>query len=255
MKRVLAIVLGLCLLSGLSVNADIDTIEGSTIAGGGASDTCDSTSLISNCAEGSGTPTGWTDSGTVDWDESTTVLEQSESLELASGGSHSTDADFTAASSIYGFVRIRPSDVAYSSDTNVVDIRDSGDTSICRVTFDNASGGRWGVDCSDYQDTPMTPSADTNYCLWFTFIRGDGSNNGTMNFYYDECTDVCSSGTCTRSSAAGSATYSGSPWDSGDNDASNIILRTVSDTGQIFFDQIIVDSTDTVATVTDYDSQ
>jgi hypothetical protein len=35
MKRVLAIVLGLCLLSGLSVNADIDTIEGSTIAGGG----------------------------------------------------------------------------------------------------------------------------------------------------------------------------------------------------------------------------
>jgi hypothetical protein len=34
MKRVLAIVLGLCLLSGLSVNADIDTIEGSTIAGG-----------------------------------------------------------------------------------------------------------------------------------------------------------------------------------------------------------------------------
>jgi hypothetical protein len=37
MKRVLAIVLGLCLLSGLSVNADIDTIEGSAIAGGGAS--------------------------------------------------------------------------------------------------------------------------------------------------------------------------------------------------------------------------
>jgi hypothetical protein len=46
MKRVLAIVLGLCLLSGLSVNADIDTIEGSTIAGGEEGCTGDCTLIL-----------------------------------------------------------------------------------------------------------------------------------------------------------------------------------------------------------------
>jgi hypothetical protein len=57
MKRVLAIVLGLCLLSGLSVNADIDTIEGSTIAGGGAAEAgcIDGASFTYNGDHSSGT--------------------------------------------------------------------------------------------------------------------------------------------------------------------------------------------------------
>jgi hypothetical protein len=62
MKRVLAIVLGLCLLSGLSVNADIDTIEGSTIAAGGGS-----------CANSQVAPTADTTDGS--WVESTGSTE------------------------------------------------------------------------------------------------------------------------------------------------------------------------------------
>jgi hypothetical protein len=61
MKRVLAIVLGLCLLSGLSVNADIDTIEGSTIAGGEGEASCDSPSeqySYTSGADGYGTIRG-----------------------------------------------------------------------------------------------------------------------------------------------------------------------------------------------------
>jgi hypothetical protein len=52
MKRVLAIVLGLCLLSGLSVNADIDTIEGSTIAGGGEGGCSESPTINVDCSTG-----------------------------------------------------------------------------------------------------------------------------------------------------------------------------------------------------------
>jgi hypothetical protein len=88
MKRVLAIVLGLCLLSGLSVNADIDTIEGSTIAEGGGGDINCTGANPSDCTFretfdgstdcGDGTETcdnEWTDVGPGNFDDETVTLQ------------------------------------------------------------------------------------------------------------------------------------------------------------------------------------
>jgi hypothetical protein len=94
MKRVLAIVLGLCLLSGLSVNADIDTIEGSTIAGGASCDT-----ITDTCAGSSGASAQtFGNSSTVKYysfmftaDETGTLCEGTVRLIYINGGTGSSE--------------------------------------------------------------------------------------------------------------------------------------------------------------------
>jgi hypothetical protein len=94
MKRVLAIVLGLCLLSGLSVNADIDTIEGSTIAGGGA-EFCSGSELF--CEDFEGVDTTWdSTNGTYDDDDPNSQVGD-ECVSFSTAGAYVREA-FSGAS-------------------------------------------------------------------------------------------------------------------------------------------------------------
>lgn len=169
-------------------------------AGGGLS------YLIEENCEGTGTPSGWTDSGSFNWDYTATVLQGSHSC-INSGGS-STFYTFAGQTTVYGYCLIRVVSLPASANT-LLGFRDSAGNplGLARV---NATGNiAIFANGSDSTFTTDAISAGTTSHLWFSFVSGgtctvefstDGTRTGSGNKFTSK---TGGSGTAARYAIAG----------------------------------------------------
>jgi hypothetical protein len=116
----------------------------------------------------------------VDWDEATTVLEGSKSLELPnSGGAINTTGTFTGGSNRYLKIRWR----ATSSPTATKNLFRFLDSGTERARIDLLNGGVIGsYHGSASQTQGGLWSINTLYYIWFEYEAGSGSD-GVLRFY------------------------------------------------------------------------
>jgi hypothetical protein len=126
--------------------------------------------LEENC-EGAGTPAGWGDAGTPDWDYTTTILQGSHSIDLGTGDS--TGATISDGSPLYVYFLFRMRASLPASATQVFGLRTSGDSALClfRIGTDAGSRGKITVfaNGSDSTATVTAMSTSTTYHCWMTW--------------------------------------------------------------------------------------
>jgi len=176
-------------------------------AGGGVS------LLLEEDAEGTGTPSGWTNGGTPDWDYTTTVLAGSESLST-SNGSHSTSNTSLSESELHGFFLYRTNSIANTP--YVVAINGTGIYARLR------SAGSWRIyDSSGTLATGGSGAADTTYYIWFRYVAGTGAD-GIFEWYVSTSGTKPGAPTISSSSHNSTANATGVNFDS--NAASTISI-------------------------------
>lgn len=240
MKHLLTSLLLACALSVLAVTptglglSNIATVAAATPPASGSS------FLIEQNFEGTGYDNGetWTEagSGTIDPDESSVVIEGSQSLQfLLSGATGSSYADFSAQSSLFTKFRFR---VASTNGGNqvIATIRDgatvlgtltlAGASRVLRAT---AAGGSNGT------SSDVLP-LDTNIYIWFEYVAGTGSNAIARCGWAttDSKPSLAATGAKTGVSSNGTATAS----------ATRLYLgNTGSGTVECFFDVVQISDT------------
>lgn len=153
-----------------------------TTVGGGvpaaASNECDGFLICENF-EGAGAPSGWTainETGTIDYDYTTTNLRGAQSLYLIRSGwpGVSVYKAFTAGSTIYAFVRARwASD--FGDEQEIVRIADASNNSLARVSV-RSGGSTFRLYHGTAYDNGPTPTAGTTYFIWVRYTAGTGEN-------------------------------------------------------------------------------
>lgn len=145
------------------------------------------TYLVAEDFEGTGTPDGWSSSGTVDYDFVTTVLAGSQSLGVSYGSSNSAYAQvaFDGQDTVWVYCQFQCNALFTSADT-ILGLYDSSGNYICQVNMDTngvlylkTTGGEAS------SDTTAALEAGTTYHLWLQCTKGTG-NNGTSSLYISE---------------------------------------------------------------------
>lgn len=139
-----------------------------------------SSSLLYEDAEGTGTPSGWVDTGTVNWDYTTTVLAGSQSFSIASnasGGGWYSSKTFTPGATRYGRLIWRAS--AVNTTPVMIDIRGADGSTRCFYFMTSNVGAPQLRD----PDTGLRASGSsgvftsaTTYYLWWRYTAGTGTN-------------------------------------------------------------------------------
>ncbi len=170
----------LCLLA-LSASAQVVITLGLEGAAGGAP-----TFLIDEDFEGTGAPTGWAQIvATCDWDESTTVLAGSKSLEASASGSARCRVDTAGdIDEIWYYQLIRFNDVTLVQ-TRFLSLRTLADSEVAWLEI-NATDGIACMDggsiTEDCWDTAI--SSDTMYHLFVHYKKSSGASDGVAEFGY-----------------------------------------------------------------------
>jgi hypothetical protein len=142
------------------------------VVGGGAS------FLVNEDAEGTGTPSGWTDSGTIDWDYTTTVITGAQSLHLPPASSNTTKYSLSATGEVWARFKIRQDKTG--SVTRIMQFNGSSTermyvgiaTNALRITHGSATA-----------TTVSTMAANTTYNVWVRYKKGTGADGeGTIAF-------------------------------------------------------------------------
>jgi len=151
-------------------------------------DPCDGY-LVCEDAEGTGTPTGWTDSaagGTVNWDYTTTILEGSQSLYV----DEDTADVFTISPSVSGLVSgyalIRFPSWGNITDQFLLSLTDSGAVSRCAARIDisgTAAVLEARLNATNGTATVGTLATGTTYHLWVDY--NDAADTCTVAFSTD----------------------------------------------------------------------
>lgn len=181
------------------MSALLNFLIGSVSTAGGGGVTYD---LVDESAEGTGTPSGWTDAGSPNWDYTTTILQGTHSL-LCGGGSSSYKT-FASQSTAYGYCLLRIPTSLPGSVTTYCGFRAS-DASTRAVVRVNASGQvTIFADGSDSPACVATMSANTTYHVWWQFTASGTcsvafSTDGTRPTSGDNYTyKTGGAGTCER---------------------------------------------------------
>jgi len=120
-----------------------------------------------------GAGSGWTSTGTVDWDEGTTVLRGSQSLKINANYS-SASANFAAQSTVNCFFRFRMSNLPVSNITVGLLYDGSNTVSSLRVISDGTmrvyNGTAYGATSAG------AIAANTTYYIWVSYTAGNGTN-------------------------------------------------------------------------------
>jgi len=136
--------------------------------------------LIDEDCEGTGTPSGWTDTGSVDWDEAVTVLAGSKSLKIPNSASAIyTEYSFTGGSSRYLKMLIRI-DNSPGGIRDVASFRDSSGSEIARLENQN---NNFKIVHGSTSSGTAAFSDDTLYYVWLEYTAGSGSD-GVLDFYF-----------------------------------------------------------------------
>ena len=135
--------------------------------------------LVDEDCEGSGTPSGWTNTGSPDWDEATVVLAGSQSLEMASAAT-APRAHYdtgSAYSEVWLRFKFRATNVN-TQPSRILSLRVvSGDAEAAWVQFQTDTGRLGLVNGSASAATVGTMSANTTYNVWVRYKAGTGSNS------------------------------------------------------------------------------
>lgn len=206
--------------------------------------------LICENAEDAGTPADWTNTGSVDWDVTSSPLRGDQSVatdnaEVILSPSVDLGDDF------WLFFRFRVADGNPSSTNYVINIRDASANNIYRLAILAAGGVRhYNGTANQTWATSLSDGASGDYCVWGHAIRGAGTNNGESHTWIDLCSNVCSGGKCTRPASESITAVTAGTWDSGDGDADNLYQITAGTSNVTTLDQIYV-STSEISTVRD----
>lgn len=170
-------------IAGKAISA-IATVDGVTVAAAPSY-------LIQEGAEGSGTPSGWSDiaGGTVDWDYATSPapIEGTQSLRVAStpdGNPHGSCKSFTATDPVYGFFEFIVDN--RTSEGSIFLLRDGSDNQIFEL-YTAATTYYLSMWDSAGRTTTTEIVQDTKYYLWWDYAKGTGAN-GVLHIYLSTTT-------------------------------------------------------------------
>ena len=131
--------------------------------------------LVEENCEGVGTPSGWTNSGSPNWDYTATVLQGSESC-LQTAGSSSYDT-FTAVGTAYGYALIRVGTLPGSTIT-ICGFRATDDSARALVRMNTSGQISIFANGSDSSFTVDSMSTGVTYHLWWNFIASGACDVG-----------------------------------------------------------------------------
>lgn len=175
------------------------TVSGRPAPGGAAAgDECTGYSTCED-AEGSGTPADWTNTGSPDWDYTTSPAPLRGTQSVALDAGDKIEKDSLTGGDVWAFVRWQAADGNPESTSYVLLAYDSTPTLLGKVQI-NTNGA-----IRHYNGTANATSAGTladgatgEYCFWWHLKRGSSENTGESHVWYDLCSNVCSGSTCTR---------------------------------------------------------
>ena len=147
-----------------------------------------------NC-EGTGTPSGWTDTGAPDWDSTTVILAGSESVEMIGAATPPrVHYDFTpAVDTIY--VRFRMHRTA-GTGYRVLSLRNqTGDTEPAFVNIAASPSGGFTIQHGTSAATTVNGSSiGTDYNIWVRYTKSSGANDGVMTLGFSTTSTEPTSG-------------------------------------------------------------
>lgn len=132
--------------------------------GGGAA----ASYLVEEDCEGTGTPSGWSDAASPDWDYTAVPLAGSHSLRMSGTTQRTTSGSFTATGDIWFYFLFRPQVIAGCAICSFVGPAVSGEL---------RSDGTLRIGGS-VNSAPTTDamSVDTTYHVWMHYVKGTGAN-------------------------------------------------------------------------------
>lgn len=173
--KFLAIILSLLIPASTAANLHPSPGPGRAAVGGASY-------LIDEGFEGTGAPSGWSSTGTVDWDEATIVHDGSQSFQVDSttidGYGHDT---FTGAADIYGEFWYYADHIP-STDAAIFRIL-NGTTEIGRIRHRAAGTLQVLATGGTNVATTLSTGEDTWVRIWFHFTQGSGTN-ATMRVWW-----------------------------------------------------------------------
>lgn len=139
------------------------------------------TYLIEEDCEGTGTPSGWTDSGSVNWDYTTSPAAGSQCAQFGAAGAEYSTYTISAIGDVWVFFAIRVD--AFTAGNDMVRLRD-GSSDI--VAFRAHTSGQFRLACGGQTGT-TSMSPGTWYYVWIHYVKGTGSD-GTCDAFVSTTT-------------------------------------------------------------------
>jgi len=130
--------------------------------------------------EGTGAPTNWASSGTVDWDATDVVLTGVQSCKINSDLAIAQYQPTVAADEFYVFFQFKPTAVATTGSRNLL-LFYSSTSAVQASVYINASKIQIGHGTSIATGS-TTLIAETKYYLWCYWVKGTGSD-GVINVH------------------------------------------------------------------------
>lgn len=177
-------------LYGLAAQAEhtvVTVVQPAAVAG--------PTWIINEDAEGTGTPSGWTDGNTPDWDYTTTVLAGSQSLFLSSGGTSNSYYTIVDADTRYVVIKFQIADATPTSVKTICAFRTSANGAVCMARLNTA--GTIGI-YTNGADGTATTDALSNATPYYIKLVWVDSGTCTLEFN----TSLSFSGTGTKYTTA-----------------------------------------------------
>lgn len=125
--------------------------------------------LVSVDPENTGTPSGWTDTGSPDWGYSTSPIVGSYSLNLPTGTGNNTRVDFTAQSDVWAFVRMRRDSTPSTDDQNIIYLG-AGSTRLAGLTSRASYGGMF-VAATAAAAAGGNTTNGVNFAIWIHYVK------------------------------------------------------------------------------------
>ncbi len=131
--------------------------------------------LVSEDFEGTGTPSGWVESGSPDFDYAYLPVQGAQMLSCPDGSS--AYKNFANSSgTCWAFARIRRLSTPTVTDFTILGLFDSSGTSLASVRTRNTSNG-WRLWAgSAYVGTTNYGGSNVNVAIWLSYTAGTGGN-------------------------------------------------------------------------------
>jgi len=170
---------------GLFINRLLPSPGAAPTGGGGGNGTAN---LVSEDAEGTGTPSGWTlDAGAANWDDTAAPapLAGSQSLSMpAANNSIVTKSSLGNNPEVWGYMMIRFVTIA-DGGTTLLELLDSSGNPAFTVDLNGNLFRVYGDGGSPLVSTVATVSPDTTYHLWFHYKQGANAGEDISEIWFN----------------------------------------------------------------------